>query len=407
MTTERHLEIDVVRGFAVLGILLMNITGMGLPSQAYVDPTVAGGSTGANLVAWGASYLLVDGKMRALFTLLFGASLLLIADGREGSAPGPVATHYRRMFWLFGFGMIHAWAIWFGDILVGYALAGSLAFMFRKQPPRRLFGIGLAILALLAAYSAMGHFFLDRLRAAAEMPGASAATIAEWRETADELYPTADEAIRETALYLGSITDAFAARKPLTMFFQTYLLPTFFLWEALGLMLVGMGLFRSGFFTGGWSEDGYRRMLWLLPLGVLLTIPPARLLVGTQWDMVTTLLTDAIGIPLHLGMALGYAAGLILMTRSGRFQHATARLAACGRMALTNYLGASLITTTLFYGYGFGLFGSFKRAELIMVVIGVWFVQILFSTLWLKAYRYGPMEWIWRTLVRGESQPMR
>jgi uncharacterized protein len=168
-----------------------------------------------------------------------------------------------------------------------------------------------------------------------------------------------------------------------------------------------MGLFRSGFFTGGWSDDAYRRTLWLLPLGVLLTIPPARLLVSTEWDMVTTLLTDAIGIPLHLGMALGYAAGLILMAKSGQFAHATARLAACGRMALTNYLGASVITTTLFYGYGFGLFGSFDRAELYGVVLGVWVAQIAFSGFWLKRYRYGPMEWAWRSLVRGEWVAMR
>ncbi|MDO9487114.1 MAG: DUF418 domain-containing protein, partial [Sphingomonadaceae bacterium] len=171
--TDRHLTLDAVRGFAVLGILLMNIVGMGLPSYAYMNPAYAGGDGGANLTAWAAAYVLVDGKMRALFTLMFGASLLLIADGAQGRTPGPAGTHYRRMVWLLMFGMLHAWAIWYGDILVTYALAGSMAFLFRHQPPRRLIGIGLVILGLLIAWGFMGHFHFSQMRALAEAPGAA------------------------------------------------------------------------------------------------------------------------------------------------------------------------------------------------------------------------------------------
>src|SRR5688572_5257187 len=172
---------DAVRGFAVLGILLMNIVGMGLPSYAYVSPAYAGGDSGANLVAWALAYVLVDGKMRALFTLLFGASLLLIADGARGQAPGPAGTHYRRMFWLLLFGLIHAWAIWFGDILVTYAIAGSLAFLLRDQQPRRLIGVGVVILGLLMAWSLMGHFHFAQMRALAEAPGAAPELVKAWQ----------------------------------------------------------------------------------------------------------------------------------------------------------------------------------------------------------------------------------
>lgn len=406
-SSPRHLEIDAVRGFAVLGILLMNITGMGLPSGAYINPSYAGGDSGADLTAWIAAFLLVDGKMRALFTLLFGASLLLIADGREGQVPGPAATHYRRTFWLFVIGMIHAWLIWFGDILVTYALAGSLAFLLRKRSPRQLMATGAVVLALLAAYDVSSHFYLESLRAQATTPGADAAVVAQWREIAADLIPDPATATREIALYRGGFSDAFEARKPMTLFFQTFLIPTVFFWEALGTMLIGMGLFRSGFFTGGWSDRSYRGMLCLLPLGTLLTLPVAHILLQARWDGVLTIATDAAGLPLHLGMALGYAAGIVLLTRAAFAARLVERLAACGRMALTNYLGASILTTTLFYGYGFGRFAHYGRAELYSAVLAIWFIQMFASPLWLARFRYGPAEWLWRSLVRMEAQPLR
>ena len=124
----------------MLGILLMNIVGMGLPAFAYIDPTYAGGSTGADLWTWAVNNVLTDGKMRALFTMLFGASAVLIAERAEGSQTGPAVTHYRRMFWLFVFGMVHAYFLWWGDILVTYSLAGLVIFPFRKLSPSWLLG---------------------------------------------------------------------------------------------------------------------------------------------------------------------------------------------------------------------------------------------------------------------------
>ena len=147
----RYQSIDAVRGFAVLGILLMNIVGMGLPSFSYIDPTYAGGSHGADLWTWAINNVLTDGKMRGLFTILFGASTLLIAQRADGSKPGPLQTHYRRMFWLFVFGMVHAYLFWWGDILVCYALAGLFLFPFRKVDPKALIGLGAAILVVLLA----------------------------------------------------------------------------------------------------------------------------------------------------------------------------------------------------------------------------------------------------------------
>jgi uncharacterized protein len=405
---ERYQSLDAVRGFAVLGILLMNIVGMGLPSYAYMDPGHAGGDSGANLVDWALAYVLVDGKMRALFTLMFGASLLLIADAAEGRSPGPAGTHYRRMFWLLVFGMLHAWLIWFGDILVTYALAGSLAFLLRGQPPRRMIGTGLVILGLLIAWNLMGHFHFAQMRDMAAAPGASAEVVAAWRDAAAELAPPASEAAVEVAGYRGGFAEVFATRARMVVFFQTFLIPTNFMWEALGFMCVGMGLFRLGFFTGAWDIRIYARLAAvLIPVGIVFGAPLAGKLWMVRWDPVTTLATDALAVPIHLLMAVGYASAVIAVVKSGALAGAVARLAAAGRMAFTNYLGASLITTTLFYGYGFGLFGRFDRAELYLVVLGVWALQLAVSKPWLDRFAYGPFEWAWRSLVKWQPQPMR
>ena len=406
--TERHLTLDAVRGFAVLGILLMNIVGMGLPSYAYMNPGYAGGAEGPNLVAWALASVLVDGKMRALFTLMFGASLLLIADGAEGKTPGPAATHYRRMVWLLVFGMIHAWAIWYGDILVTYALAGSLAFLFRHQPPRRLIGIGLVILGLLIAWGFMGHFHFTQMRALAELPNAAPELVKQWQSESAMLAPPASEALAEIEGYRGSIADIFATRAKMTSFFQTFLIPTNFMWEALGFMCIGMGLFRLGFFTGAWDNRIYARLAAvLIAVGIVFGAPIAGKLWMVRWDPVTTLATDALAIPIHLIMAIGYASAVIAIVKAGVLKGAMTRLAAAGRMAFSNYLGASLITTTLFYGYGFGLFGRFERYELYGIVLAVWVLQLGISKPWLERFHYGPFEWAWRSLVKWQPQPMR
>lgn len=403
--SDRHITIDAVRGFAVLGILLMNIVGMGLPSYAYVSPAYYGGSEGANLAAWALAYVLVDGKMRALFTLLFGASLLLIADKAEGRPLGPARVHYRRMFWLFVFGMLHAWFVWYGDILVSYALAGSLAFLFRRQPPRRLIGAGLVLLGLLIAWGLMGHFHLAQLRDLAAAPGASPEAVKQWQKALAGIEPPFATAQAELAGYRGGLADAFRARVTMTGFLQLYLLPNVFIWEALGFMLVGMGLFRLGFFTGDWPVRVHARIAAVLvPVGIVFGAQLAAKLWMVRWNPVTMLATDALAIPIHLIMAVGYASAVIAIVKGGvRLE----RLAAAGRMAFTNYLGASLIVTTLFYGYGFGLYGYLERYQLYLVVLAVWVLQLWGSKAWLDRFGYGPFEWAWRSLVQGKPQPMR
>ena len=179
---ERYLSIDAVRGFAVLGILLMNIVGMGLPAFAYIDPTYAGFSGPADVWTWAVNNVLTDGKMRALFTMLFGASTVLIAERAEGGTLGPMQTHYRRMLWLFVFGMIHAYFLWWGDILTCYAIAGLFIFPFRKIDLRVQLGVGITILAGYLAYNLYGAARLEALHAAAVGSGSTAAAIKAWQD---------------------------------------------------------------------------------------------------------------------------------------------------------------------------------------------------------------------------------
>src|SRR5471032_2388424 len=209
---DRYVSIDAVRGFAVLGILLMNIVGMGLPAFAYVDPTYAGGSHGADLWTWAVNNVLTDGKMRALFTMLFGASAVLVAERAEGSQPGPAQTHYRRMFWLFVFGMVHAYFLWWGDILVTYALAGLVIFPFRRLAPRMQIGIGVAVLAALLGLNLLEAHQLTAMHAAAVAPGATAAAVKGWQEASQIVAPPLAMKGQEIAGFGGGFMDALRAR---------------------------------------------------------------------------------------------------------------------------------------------------------------------------------------------------
>jgi len=377
---ERHLSIDAVRGFAVLGILLMNIVGMGLPSFAYLDPTYAGGSTGADLWTWAVNNVFTDGKMRALFTMLFGASAVLIAERAEaGSGLSPAATHYRRMLWLLLFGVVHAVFFWYGDILVPYAVAGLLIFPFRKLKPRTQIAIGVAILALLLARNALSTAVLT------PPPGAKAA---------------------ELAGFGGSFVEATQARLNMLALFYLVIHPFDIVPEAIGQMFLGMALFRLGFFTLGWSSRAY---LATVAFGYLVAVP------FTAWLAYRIATSGFEPHTLHElevwqqasrpFIALAHASALLLAIQAGWLTALTNRLAAAGRMAFSNYLMTSVITSLVFCGYGLGLYGELSRAEQLWVVAGVWAFILVWSQPWLARFHYGPFEWAWRSLVQWKPQP--
>jgi uncharacterized protein len=389
----RLASLDVVRGVAVLGILLLNIVSFGLPQAAYLNPRAYGGWHGADLAAWAVNFVLFDGKMRGLFSFLFGASMLLVIERAEAKGENAAAVHYRRMLWLLAFGLAHLWLVWHGDILAHYALMGMIAYGLRGLPIERLLALGVVlVLATTVIFAALpgaihaGH----ELQELNQMMGV----------------PPASEIARELALYRGDYAGILRAR-----FAEHAATPLVLLWffgpETLAYMLFGMAGLRSGMLRGEWSRARYLRWL-LICWGIALPLYGA--LAGYQIAAGFSLFSVAFGgwmlaTPLRPLMIAGWACLILLLARPGGAL--TARLGAAGRMAFTNYLATSLIATTLFYGYGLGWFGHLFRWQLYLVVAGLWAMMLLWSKPWLERFRFGPFEYLWRSLARGSWQRLR
>ena len=407
--TARITTIDAVRGFAVCGILLMNIVSMGMPGYAYIDPTYWGRPDRTDLAFWAVNYVLADGKMRALFTMLFGASMLLISEraAARGDGKSPAELQYRRLFWLFVFGMIHAWFFWYGDILTSYAIAGAITYPLWRWRTRSL-AVFAALLLLVQVGLNLGHYAdLSNAQAVATSTEAPAKARADAEKTLRAMAPDQQAAAAEFSGYRGGFVDALNARVPLATMFQTMLL-----WlgmpELLGFIALGMVLFRTGFFSGRWRTRSYAAVIVAgYAIAVPAMVPVARVVMASDWNPVTLPLYDTIGLVLRPAIALAHAAVVILLVRSGRGGWLGRRLEAAGRMAFSNYLGTTIVTTTIFYGYGFGLFGTLSRAELYWIVLLVWVLILGWSRPWLAHFDYGPLEWAWRRLARGEPVPIR
>lgn len=408
-TTEpgaRIEALDIVRGVAVMGILAMNIVGFGMPSPAYMNPAAFGVEGSADLVSWAFSFLFIDGKMRGLFSLLFGASMLLVIQRAEARGNHAGSVHFRRMAWLLVLGLIHFYLIWHGDILTSYALVGMAAFLFRGMPPGRLLGWAVALLVLQFLMSALTTAGLFAVAAELAGPNPSAATIQQWQAITAGFGTTPGEVEAELATFrsgYGTILD----HRLTDLGSWPLLMLILYGPETLGYFLLGMWAFKTGFLTGDWTDYAYARTAALcLSVSVPAYAVMAYLLIedGFTPQMIHALFFTAT-IPFRPLMVLAIAAVVILASRRGGAL--VDRIAAAGRAAFTNYLGTSLIMTTFFYGYGAAAFGTFSRAELWLVVIPMWGLMLLWSKPWLDRYRYGPFEWLWRTLARWEIQPMR
>ncbi|PZU58418.1 MAG: hypothetical protein DI547_10210 [Sphingobium sp.] len=407
-TGDRILSLDALRGFAVMGILLMNITAFALPDSAYFNPRAWGGTGPADLLAWTAAFVLVDGKMRGLFSLLFGASMLLIIDRAEMSGRDGRRVHLVRSAWLFLIGLAHYLLLWWGDILMLYAIIGCIALLFVGHDPMGLvkwaFGCFAAHFLLMLMIVASLH----GMRHAAMQPDAGADVITAFRETLATLgEPGTPQIAHSLATYragFGTVIGHHAA----TLMDHLHLLLYFGL-DTLGFMLLGMAMLKGGFLTGGWDADQYRRTArHCLVIGL---VPMILIAAWLLWQGFPTLATfDAVmtwSFPFRIPLTVGYAALFLTVILRRRGSALIDRVAATGRMALSNYLGTSLLMCALFYGWGLGLFGHVGRAAIYLFVPAVWAVMLLWSKPWLDRFAYGPVEWLWRSLSRGEMQKMR
>lgn len=404
---QRLRTLDAVRGVAVMGILLLNIIDFAMPGYAEIDPSFYGGSTGANWWEWAIAYTIGDGKFRGLFTIMFGASTLLIADRALLSGQQPAKVHYARMATLFVFGMLHAYLIWSGDILVLYALTGMIAFVGWRVRPRMLVTIGLLLLAFKLADGLLAYQHLESARVASSQSGGDPALVADWRAFRQQSDPQRDDIARELAGYRGSYGDAFQVRARTAIFFQTIVNRIAFI-DTLALMLIGMALFRCGFFSGAWSRRAYWLTATAVPLIWAAYVPLVHWLSATRWTPLTMIATEAIQLSLlRPWLSLGYAALVILFVQSGRLPGLADRFAATGRMAFSNYLGTSIVCTLIFNGYGLGWYGYLQRWQCLIVVAGMWLLMLAWSKPWLDRFAYGPFEWLWRSAARGRWQRFR
>jgi uncharacterized protein len=406
-TRSRILTLDIVRGVAVMGILAMNIVGFAMIPQAYINPLAYGSDSAADLASWAFSFVFIDGKMRGLFSFLFGASMLLVIQLAEKSGDSPGAVTFARQLWLLLFGMIHYYFIWYGDILIGYALIGMVAWFFRRLEPRALVRWGIALVTIQLMVMAGSAAYAHSLANAIASGNADAGTLKEWQDLSrDIVIPSAAALRKEFALYLGpwsGVVEYQLTEKATMPLFFTFL----FGWETLAYMLFGMAALKSGFLTGAWDNVRYHRVaLTALAVAIPVYAVLAALLLADDFSVpgIFTYSFTAT-VPFRPLVIVAYAALIILATRGGGWL--VDRIAATGRAAFSNYLGTSIVMTGLFYGWGLGWFGSVSRIELWLVVAAMWLAMLAWSKPWLDRFAYGPLEWLWRSLARWEVQPFR
>jgi uncharacterized protein len=394
---ERIVAIDVLRGFALLGILVVNIQSFSMPDASLFNPTAYGDLTGANRWVWLLTHIFFEQKFMTIFSMLFGAGILLMTRRVEEKGRPSAGLHCRRMAVLLGFGVVHAYLIWGGDILVSYALCGLLVYLFRHRGARALVTLGIGAVAVSSVLSLVFGW---------SMPYWPKESV---QEMSEMIQPPPETIAEILAAYRGSWATQAVYRAPYVLQFQTFVFLIWTLWRAGGLMLLGMGLLRLGVFSAGRPTRFYGS---LVAAGALIGIPA--IVYGihenfqANWDMgYSFFLGNQYNYWGSLLVSLGWVALVMIVCKKGMLGFLTSRLAAVGRTAFSNYIAQSLTCTTIFYGHGFGLYGDVERVGQILIVLAVWVVQLIVSPLWLRYFRFGPLEWLWRTLTYRKMQPFR
>ena len=403
--SDRIGALDLIRGVAVLGILAVNVAGFAGPGAATLTPHIPSPGSPLDEAAFATVFVVFEGKMRALFTLLFGASLTLFIDRAEAKGRDGEILQMRRLGWLMLFGLLHHYLLWWGDILFLYALAGIAVMFLRGIAPTPLV-IG-ALLIFLgwhlsgALEGVSGVFAEEQVRL-------GTASAAQAESHARFVTAFTERWTGELAEYRAGFWAQVGMR------LTTHLLrPIEVAWPSLGetipLMLFGAVLQTSGFFSGRWP----RRWLWAVAtLGLLVGLAMTLPLLDWLWarHFPPQAMSEAVlywTAPAHLAMALGYAALLVLATPRLAQTWLGRRLTAAGRMAFTNYIACTVMMTALFYGWGLGLVGTWGHAAQLALVAAAWTLMLGWSAPWLARFRQGPLEWLWRSLTERTNLPIR
>lgn len=424
--SDRIKTIDMIRGLALLGILLMNIPFFSGDETVMYDVMQGEHNT------WDFRTLAVvnsffDSTMRGLFSMLFGAGMLLFLMNKKETSEGPgvAELYYRRLLWLVFFGVINAYVLlWPGDILYTYGLLGMLLYPFRNSSPRLL-----VIMAIVFSLFFLGKSYYNyneqrgkRIeyvaavkseKAGQKLTPAQTAAKEEWLEMEKMQKPDREEVKENIAEMKGDYPGVFTWLMPVNSRFEAWWLHTWASFDCLFMMFLGMALFKLGFFTNKLRTSTYALMLlmgygigipvgWIQFQGQLMETGD----LGAYFDRYR-IPVDALQDVRRLFLSIGHASLLILVYRSKIMPWLMKGLANVGQMAFTNYLMQSIICTLFFYGYGLGYYNQFRFHQIYYVVFAVWIFQLIFSSIWLHYFRFGPFEWIWRSLTYWEKQPMK
>ena len=419
---DRIGSLDVLRGVAVFGILLMNISAFGLVWQAYGNPNAAGGSDGLNLLLFKIMNVGFEGTMRGTFSILFGAGIYLMTERMENAGAGLTTAeiHFRRMTWLMIFGFIH-WSLllWTGEILFAYSLCGFVLFAFRKIVPIKQFALGIAALLIAAFWLNQDYHEMVGLAEQAQVAETQVAAgqslspeqqmaLDKWNEEVSHVIPTEESNAMFEGWHEGSYLDAVTGMWDFNVEFQWKGAPFWLLFDMMPFMLIGMALLKWDVLSAARSVGFYAGAAILgYGIGITLGLYEYSLLEAGDFGPVAGAEAGRTYQFSRLAMVAGHIGLILLIVKLGLLRWLQKGLAAAGQMALTNYIGQTLICTLLFYDFGFGLYGAFERYQLYLLVLTIAAVEMVFSVIWLRTYRFGPLEWVWRSLTYWKPQPMR
>jgi uncharacterized protein len=385
----RVASLDLLRGVAILGILPMNIVGFGLIAEAYQNPLAMGPIDPAGMWTWRITHLLFDQRFMTIFCVMFGAGIALLAERPTRAGVSPAGRHYRRMGWLLAIGIVHAYGIWYGDILANYAVCAMIIWPLRRLASGWLCaiaGVLLTVPPLIMAGLALLLGFAP--------PEITTKMMMSWQ-------PPPDAVAAEIAAMRGSWLEQMPVRAANAALMQFGIFFMWALWRTTALMMLGIVLYRSGFLSAAWRARTYALLAFVASaIGLALTgtgIVAAERAEFTGIAIVTTWMNwNYFG---SLFGALGWASAIMLLAQAGRPARLLAALEAVGRTSLSNYLLQSVICTLIFYGHGLGWFGHLDRVQLWGVALAVWALQVTLTLLWLRVASVGPVEWAWRSLA--------
>lgn len=388
---DRFESLDVLRGVAVLAIFAVNIQAMSLPAAMFANPSLNTeyfDASGQKLWAFVSTF--IQFKFITIFSALFGAGIILMVGEEKPSEK--FGVHYRRMFWLLLFGLTHAFVIWFGDILTPYAVAGMIVVLARRWRPNTLFIVGFVLIAL--SFLLQASMYLAPEDAQQDM-------------IAQMWSPPPEVITHEIERYTAPLWERFPDTAGNAILFQ--LIQTFLIGPRnIGVMMLGMALFKLGFFTAAWPM-----MRYLVFGAITLAIGAAASAYATaeffrhEFEMFALFNGQAALYWGSLPQAFGYAALVMALCKIPWLSLIRAPFAAAGRMALTNYLACSLVGAFLYYGPpGLGLMGQASYVDLAKTVGAVWVAILIASPVWLSLFRFGPFEWLWRSLTYWRIQPL-